>query len=138
MSEWSKRWKAGPDSRQTRLFFQDLNPKKSDEIRKLKRNAISPLVRALSGHDFRNRHNTVIENRDFGKCRLCQEGEENLDHFITECDYLELTRLNNFGYHVELKEIQEEWGVSQMVKFISDPIISALEETDTADSTNSQ
>ncbi len=86
--EWNEQWKNRKDCRQTRIVFPEINPKKGQEMRKLKRDTLSRMVRALTGHDFRNRHNSIVEQRDFCKCRLCQEGDENLDHLITECKEL--------------------------------------------------
>ena len=57
------RWSKRTDARQTLIFFPKLAPKKSEKLLKLSNETLGRAVRALSGHDFRSRHNAVLEKQ---------------------------------------------------------------------------
>ena len=59
-SLWHERWSKRTDSRQTAIFFERPNPQKSKELIKLPKEQIAQMVRALSGHDFRRRHEGIV------------------------------------------------------------------------------
>ena len=61
---WNSRWVNGKDARQTRIFFPTVNLSKSNKIRKMNRKDISNMVRAITGHDFRRRHQALMEGHE--------------------------------------------------------------------------
>ena len=128
--EWKERWQNRKDARQTAIFFPKINLKKSQEIIKLPKNSVSILVRALSGHDHRNRHNTLIESgKDEGICRLCRQEVETSSHIILECPRLLQVRIDNFKTH-DADTIVRTWEVEQMASFLSVSHIAEMEQED--------
>ena len=126
---WEERWKNRKDARQTAIFFPKINLKHSAEITNLHKNTIGPVVRALTGHDHRNRHKLLLEGADIGTCRLCHESLETPSHVILECPRLTEARLETFRTY-NADTIVQSWVTSQMAAFLTVEHIAAMEQED--------
>ena len=82
--DWNSKWTENAAYRQTKLFYPVINPKKSKEVLKQNRKELSKYVRFITGHNFLNRHNLLVNPAlDTSKlCRNCGEEEETGDHII--------------------------------------------------------
>ena len=92
----------------------------------LSKNKIGQVVRALTGHDFRKRHNN-IGNKDADKaCSMCGEQEETPEHIIAFCPRLTQIRQNIF--QEQTADIFQLWTVNKMTEFLSNPLILEMEQ----------
>ena len=123
---WDERWKSGKDARQTRIFFPSVNLSKSKKIRKMNRKDISNMVRAITGHDFRRRHQALMEGGGTTECRLCGEEEETSSHLVDRCPRLAGKRMDVFGTPLG-SAVTPIWKPEQLAAFLSDPLISEME-----------
>ena len=83
-------------------------------------------VRFLTGHNFLNRHNKLLNpNLNISKlCRNCGEEEETSDHIINRCPQYGLHR---YGLHGKTETNPEDWMMTDLVRFLSKPEVIALE-----------
>ena len=131
---WTKQWAENPHCRQTKLFLKGPQPRIWIDMKPCTQNKISRIVRFITGHCFMNRHNTLIDkgyaalDDPEAQCRLCEEAEESPAHLITECPVLNNVRVNTL-YSWQL-DTPPPWS-PELIKFIDDPNIIALEETQT-------
>ena len=123
---WEERWRNGKDARQTLIFFPTLNLSKSKKIRKMDRKDISNMVRAITGHDFRRRHQALMEGEGVSACRLCGEEEESSSHLVDGCPRLAGKRMEVFGTPPG-SAVSPIWNPEQLAAFLSDPLISEME-----------
>ena len=123
---WNTRWVKGKDARQTRIFFPTVNLSKSNKIRKMNRTNISNMVRAITGHDFRRRHQALMEGGGITTCRLCNEGEESSSLLVDSCPRLQGKRMDIFGTPPG-SAVSPIWKPEQLAAFLSDPLISEME-----------
>ena len=123
---WNQRWQTGKDARQTRIFFPSVDLSKSKKIRKMNRKDISNMVRAITGHDFRRRHQALMEGGGITTCRLCNEGEESSSHLVDYCPRLQGKRMEVFGT-LPGSAVSPIWKPEQLAAFLSDPLISEME-----------
>ena len=126
---WEERWKNRKDARQTAIFFPSINIKNSNEILKLHKNTIGPVVRALTGHDHRKRHNLLLEGNDIGLCRFCSEQLETPAHVVLECPRLHQLRIEKFKKYTA-DAIVQSWETKQLVSFLTVEHIAAMEQGD--------
>ena len=85
ISMWNKRWSKGKDARQTKIYFPKIDLSKSAKIRKMNRTQIGQMIRAITGHDFRKRHEGLVRGIPVSNCRFCQTEEETSSHIINSC-----------------------------------------------------
>ena len=111
------------------MTFEKINLKKSRAITKLHKNSIGPVVRALTGHDHRNRHNKLLEGEDNGLCRLCQTELETPSHIILYCPRLQQTRIDKLK-HYDADTIVQSWDVEELTSFLTVEHIAAMEQGD--------
>ena len=129
---WKIRWEQGKDARQTRIFFPTINLSKSKKIRKMNRKNVSNMVRAITGHDFRRRHQTLMEGEGNNMCRLCGEEEESSSHLVDRCPRLQAKRMEVFGTPPG-SAVSPIWKPEQLAAFLSDPLISEMEASNGED-----
>ena len=98
---WNEQWQKYPACRQTKHFFPTINKSQSLDYTKCRRNVFSAVVQFITGHNFLNRHQAIV---DFGfaefnaaKCRYCQKQEESTYHMLSECDAHAATRQMIWG-----------------------------------------
>ena len=123
---WNKRWMKGNDSRQTRLFFERIDLSKSQKITKLDRTNIGRMIRAITGHDFRKRHEGLVRGVEASNCRFCEREEETSSHIINDCPRLAEKRMDTFKTSMGSK-VTPNWKPEQLAAFLSDPSISEME-----------
>ena len=116
----------GKDARQTRIFFPTINLSKSAEIVKMTRNNIGMMVRAITGHDFRRRHESLVKGTLEGNCRLCGTEEETSDHIVNRCPRVANMRMEIFRTPMGA-DVTPHWKPEQLAAFLSDPTISEME-----------
>ena len=126
MERGNERWQKGKDARQTKIFFPEINLRRSKELRSLSRNNLSMAIRAITGHDFRRRHEGIVQGHPIGNCRLCQAGEESADHLVNRCPALTWKRMEVFAAPLG-SQVTPKWQAKQLVAFLADPTISDLE-----------
>ena len=123
---WNDRWKDGKDARQTRIFFPQINLSKSKKIREMNRINIGNVIRAITGHDFRKRHEGLVRGVEASNCRFCHENEETSAHIINDCPRLADKRMAIFKTSMGSK-VTPTWQPEQLAAFLSDPTISEME-----------
>ena len=123
---WNERWVNGKDARQTRIFFPKVNLSKSAKIRQMDRMNISRVIRALTGHDFRKRHEGLVRGVEASNCRFCWQEEETSSHIINDCPRLAEMRMDKFKTSLGSK-VTPTWQPEQLAAFLSDPSISEME-----------
>merc|ERR1712029_1000012 len=90
--------------RQTRHFFpQGPRPKFAFEVMKSSRAVYSTLCQLITGHNYMNRHQHIIDttNRVEGReggpiCTKCRDGEMSTQHVIGECGAFNYLRHKHF------------------------------------------
>jgi ribonuclease HI len=116
---WNEEWKELPTCRQTKLWFPEINRRKSEQIVKLNRKEHSLITQLLTGHSYTSRHSALIDPSIDPKCSKCDTGEEQTGyHLITRCPTYALQRRMIFGTH-EI-DTSLSWEVSQVVQFLRD------------------
>ena len=126
IKEWDNRWKKGKDARQTRIFFPTINLSKSKKIREMNRENIGNIIRAITGHDFRKRHEGLVRGVEASNCRFCHNEEETSSHIIDSCPRLAEKRMEIFKTSMGSK-VTPTWQPEQLAAFLSDPTISEME-----------
>ena len=126
---WNKRWKEGTDARQTRIFFPEINLSKSTKLVKMDRETLGKLIRAISGHDFRKRHEGLVKGIAVSNCRFCDNEEESSHHIINRCPRLAEKRMEHFRTPMGT-EVNPNWQPEQLAAFLSYPTISEMEAPD--------
>ena len=87
------------------------------------------MVRALTGHDHRNRHTTLLDREDEGKCRFCQDKLENPSHITLECPslmQLRIEKLKSFQTDIHV----QSWEVGRLISFLTLEHIADMEHGD--------
>ena len=102
---WNGEWQLEPTCRQTKHFFPTLRPKMSFDLVRSTRNTYSTLVQIMTGHNYMNRHQNLIDTTngvegDGPQCTLCGDGEMSTEHVLTECVALAQLREKHFGIQV--------------------------------------
>lgn len=59
------------------------------------RHQIGTMIRAITGHDYRRRHEGLISTTEAENCRFCNEEEESSDHIVNRCPRLLQRRANH-------------------------------------------
>ena len=116
---------ANENARQTGIFFPEVNLKKSNELIKQTKGNLSILVRALTGHDFRNRHNNITDDTGDEICRFCKSEPESPAHIIIHCLSLLHLRAQTFNFYTA--DICQIWSAKTLVEFLSTPSILEME-----------
>ena len=96
---WSDRWSARPDCRQTKLWFPDIDRRRSFEYLRLSRHRYSLMIQIITGHNFLRYHQGLVdgaEDEDDYLCRFCLEDDETSSHIIADCIAMEVARQNVF------------------------------------------
>ena len=124
-AEWNKRWAADPTCRQTRIFFPSVNKGVSKKLLALDRVTLSNCVQVITGHNFLNRHNSLIDNSHNKLCRLCELEPESGSHIITDCEVLWPERADAFKQNFLDPDVPK-WDVWGLVNFLGSDSVSPL------------
>ena len=115
--KWNQRWKSSTEFRQTKLFFPEIDRKKSNTLCNLDRKSLGLMVQILTGHNRLHYHESKVNTmQEDSSCRFCQWEDETSWHLITECPAFWRSRMDIFGH--SLLDENPEWKVFQLFKFI--------------------
>ena len=121
-NKWAKAWKLYDHARQTKIWFPTMDPKKSSQLLKMKRDNLSRLVQFFTGHNKLKRHKNIQNNViDMYSCRLCEEEEESSFHVIAECPAMRIFRTGAFKLPIPtVLPNPPDWEISQIEKFLNE------------------
>jgi ribonuclease HI/retron-type reverse transcriptase len=122
--QWNIRWQNSDDCRQTKQWFPSINPNLSHHVVMLDRKHFSLFVQLITGHNFMNRHQALVDKTTDPLCRLCLEDEETSFHIIAECPALAATRRELLGTPFLTNPLV--WSVSQVAGFLREASIGSL------------
>ena len=97
--EWKKEWEWYPEARQAHYLIGGPS-QKFNQIYKLGRESISPLIQYVTGHAFLGRHDRIVElgnGTEAATCRFCKAADETPHHVLTKCEPLALRRHDWFA-----------------------------------------
>jgi hypothetical protein len=96
VQELEKRWnaelKGRKEARQTKIFFPQVDARKSRDVYKLSRPACGKMIRYITGHAYLRRHQTIVYGSGDERCRFCREDPEEPQHLILSCPRLSRVR----------------------------------------------
>ena len=121
---WTNRWFSIKEARQTKLWIQKPNKVISNFMINCSRKDLSLVCQMITGHNFLNRHENVINQAHNPTCRLCNDGEESSWHIFGECPALWRKRLEAFGH--QFLDNYPKWKPSQFLKFLSNSGLSEM------------
>ena len=93
---------------------------------KMSRDHVSRIIRAITGHDFRKKHEGLISNSNDTNCRFCNASTESSSHIVFDCPRLLQKRSHYFKRPLGLS-ITPDWEPKQLAAFLLDPTISGME-----------
>ena len=116
-----------PDEcRQTKLWFPKVDKSRSLRILKCNRLQWGKLMQLMTGHNFLNRHNWVIDNSQDPYCDICEFAYvQDSQHFIAECPKFMELRLSLFNYRT-LSPPFDDLPISKVLAFLLQSGSSAL------------
>ena len=125
-TQWQIRWANGLDCRQTKLWMPRLSLVRSNELLHCSRKRLSILVQLLTGHNFLQYHESLVNGTgDDNDCRLCLEEAESSHHIMAECPALAEPRLKVFGA-TTLDVTSTRWTTKEIVSFLREASIDSL------------
>ena len=92
----------------------------------MSRDHLSRVVRAITGHDFRRKHEGLVNATQDTLCRFCEKETESSHHIVDNCPRLSQKRSFYFDRPLGLS-ITPDWEPKQLAAFLSDPTISEME-----------
>ncbi|MDE3023336.1 MAG: hypothetical protein KGI54_16055 [Pseudomonadota bacterium] len=95
--KWDDRWRKLPMARQSKLFWPVVNKARSMELLRQSRQDFGWMVQLLTGHNYFNRHSSLVNDTQTSECRFCMEAEEDSEHLICKCPALEAERMRFLG-----------------------------------------
>jgi ribonuclease HI len=127
MKNWNERWNNLDTCRQTKIFFPHVDLTKSKKIIKEDKSTVSTLVQVLTGHNFLNRHEGLIDRETQKTCTFCgyDDQEETASHLVTDCEVLWRERGDCFKSYF-LDKLSPQWDVPSLVKFLNKPQVYPL------------
>ena len=119
IKDWNQRWISSTEYRQTKIFFPELDRKKSSSLRRLERKKLGMIVSVLTGHNRLKYHQSKMDPlQQDSSCRFCQWEEETAAHLVCSCPAFWSSRLECFN-DTFLEETAPEWKLGQLLKFCS-------------------
>ena len=128
IKEWNTRWTTNPfkeaKAKDTKLFFPQINPKKSYElIQNSSRYDYSKIIQAITGCNHLAKFENKIGNNmvQTPKCTYCKifGTEESTIHFLTDCEAFAYIRLQIFGVHNPAKEDIMNIKTKPLIEFLN-------------------
>ena len=123
-TQWNTRWVnntlSQAPAKATKLWFPEINPKKSYEIvQNRTRYNFSEFVHCITGSNHLAYFEYKLNNSDSTKCTFCNDPkmDETAEHLFTRCDALALIRLQLFGDH-DLTNKLHELPIKQVALFM--------------------
>ena len=130
-SEWRERWYQLKQARQTRIWFPSLNKKASKFLIKQPRKELGLMVQMITGHNFLNRHQSLINSDTSPTCRLCKEDDESAWHLIGECPMLRGKRWEYLGG--PFLDNPPDWSPCRLLQFLHKAKISEMNQREDLD-----
>jgi len=128
-SKWNAEWSLDPHCRQTKLWFPTCNELKSRQIVSLNRLEHSNVIQMLTGHNYLNRHSSLVDPSTSPLCHFCQSGDVQTSfHIIAECPSFLMIRRDHFGFHDLLLPLT--WTTGQLTGFLREAHIGLLSRSD--------
>ena len=130
--QWKHDWISNQPCRQTKHFFPSLAPRLSKELMKYGRTYFSALVQLITGHNFLNRHNSIVElgevDINLAKCSYCNDNdaEESTAHILSQCDAFAAKRLQIFGVPYFSPEEFAFKKASKLIQFLQEVNLDAF------------
>ena len=118
---WNKRWTSSGTCRQTKDWVPEVDTKQCQRAKKtvsLARIALGNVIQFITGHNYFNRHNSIVDRTIDSTCRFCGEDEESSWHLASECFALSQIRNNVFHVHVDIGQIAPKWSPYQINRFM--------------------
>ena len=125
-SEWRERWYQLKQARQTRIWFPSLNKRASKFLIKQPRKELGLMVQIITGHNFLNRHQSLINPDTSPTCRLCKEDVESAWHLIGECPMLRGKRWEYLGG--PFLDNPPDWSPCRLLQFLHIAKISEMNQ----------
>ena len=132
--QWKNDWIVNQPCRQTKHFFPGPALRLSKELMKYGRTYFSALVQVITGHNFLNRHNSLVElgevDIDIAKCSYCNddEAEESSAHIISQCDAFAAKRMQIFGNPYFSTEEFALIKASKLIEFLKEANLDAFND----------
>lgn len=123
-NQWTHLWQERPDCRQTKIWFPVIDRLKSAKLVNLNRFEFSLVVHLITGHNFLNRHCSILDPSVDPDCRLCMEADETSLHIIADCPALAGERHRTFGEF--FLEAPLYWSPYQISAFLREHSIRSL------------
>ena len=115
--QWNERWISSNECRQSKIFFPQIDIKKSTSIINLDRKNLGMMVQVITGHNRLYYHQSLMEPmQQDSSCRFCQEEEETAYHLVCTCPRFWRSRMECFND--TFLEETPEWKVKQLLKFL--------------------
>ena len=116
-----------PDEcRQTKLWFPRVMKSRSLRILKCNRLQWGKLMQLITGHNYLNRHNWVIDPDSIPDCDICDYGYiQDSQHVMAECPLYIEQRLNLFNHRV-ISPPFDDLSISKVLTFLLHVGSSAL------------
>ena len=115
-SEWCDRWYQLNQARQSKIWFPSLNKRASKFLLGQTRENLGLMVQMITGHNFLNRHESLVNPGTDPTCRLCREEDECAWHLIGECPMLRAKRWEYLGQH--FLDSPPDWSPSRLLQFL--------------------
>ena len=130
---WNKQWESYGEARQAKTFIEGVNSRRANSLLTYPKKLLGQAVRFITGHVFMKRHNKVLEHgtrnlptEDIA-CTLCGTEEETPTHLFLRCPRLTKIRAEVTGRYVIDDDTFHQYKVREMMIFMSDSRIRALE-----------
>ena len=94
---WKRTWQARTDCRQTKIWFPEPDKGVSFKLLQLDRRTFSSAAQLITGHNFMNRHQALVDKTTDPECRYCMEDDESSFHIIGDCPAFAVQRWAAFG-----------------------------------------
>ena len=128
--KWTDKWLEYPGARMSKLFVTKTVKNKSKYIYKLSSAKLGRLIRVTSGHNNLNYFQNKLCEDISPLCRLCEEGDETFEHWVTECPVLRVQRNEIFCIATNnYILVPYEWEVDKILRFSFLPIIENIIDT---------
>jgi ribonuclease HI len=125
--KWMTNWSNRADCRQTKQWFPILIKRNTHNLLSLSRKEYSLLCQFITGHNFLNRHNALVNKRVDAECQLCLEEEDQTSlHIFAECPALAMLRQNVLGSPFLVPPLV--WSVKQLSSFLREAHIGLCED----------
>src|SRR5207249_12030559 len=87
--KWNNEWLERTDCRQTKNWFPKVDRRKSIGLLKnTPRDLYGKVLQFITGHNFLNRHSSLIDPTKGNQCRYCEQAQETSWHLCVECPRL--------------------------------------------------